>query len=296
VPHYFQRKVIWIRLLAASLLVLLAPIVLLLMLCVRMTSPGPALFRQKRLGQYGREFSLLKLRTMYQDAEAVSGPALCQPGDSRITPFGRLLRSLHLDELPQLWNVVRGQMCLVGPRPERPEIIALNQLRELVPGFELRTQVLPGVTGLAQINLPPDVDAASVIPKVELDLEYIETASWGLDLRILLCTGLRMLGVRHGLAVGWLKLGRHVEVGREVRSLPDSAAAAVGHPTSSPSNNGAQHVAYQTLLGVGSSTNGHHAQLLAEMEEADSEGRNGFGWEADTLIGAPAPISASKPR
>jgi hypothetical protein len=118
------------------------------------------------------------------------------------------LRFLHLDELPQLINVVRGEMCLVGPRPERPEIIIRHGLNEIVPDFIQRTKVLPGVTGLAQINLPADLSAECVIPKVELDLEYIRSANAGLDLRILLCTAMRMVGIRHGRAVRLLRLNR----------------------------------------------------------------------------------------
>jgi hypothetical protein len=148
---------------------------------------------------------------MYCNAEDISGPMLCQPGDSRITPLGRLMRFLHIDELPQLINVMRGEMCLVGPRPERPEIITKHRLREKVPGFSDRTRVRPGVTGLAQINLPADVTADCVIPKVRLDLEYIRTADAGLDFRILLCTALRMLGVRHGRAVRMLGLQRNIQ-------------------------------------------------------------------------------------
>jgi lipopolysaccharide/colanic/teichoic acid biosynthesis glycosyltransferase len=217
VPKFFALNALWGRPLGAILLVLFSPLILLLILAVRLTSPGPALFRQKRVGRNGQEFKILKIRTMYRDAEAVSGPKLCQPGDSRMTPVGRLLRVLHLDELPQLVNVMRGEMSIVGPRPERPEIIARNNLLEKVPGFAQRTKVLPGVTGLAQINLPPDVDAESVIPKVQLDLEYIRTASVGLELRILACTALRMLGVRHGYAVNFFRLGRPTRVSRNTQ-------------------------------------------------------------------------------
>jgi lipopolysaccharide/colanic/teichoic acid biosynthesis glycosyltransferase len=217
VSAYFARKAVWMRWLGAVLLALFSPIILLIMLIVRLTSPGPALFRQTRLGRDGRVFQILKIRTMYCNAEAVTGPTLCQPGDSRMTPVGRLLRLFHLDELPQLINVVRGEMCLVGPRPERPEIIARNRLRALVPGFDERTKVLPGVTGLAQINLPADVDAESVIPKVKLDLEYIETATAGLDLRVLTCTALRMMGVRQGRAVRLLGLLRRNRLSRATR-------------------------------------------------------------------------------
>jgi lipopolysaccharide/colanic/teichoic acid biosynthesis glycosyltransferase len=196
--------------LAVFLLVGFSPIILLSMLLVRITSSGPALFRQTRLGKDGRLFEVLKIRTMYCNAEDLSGPVLCQPGDSRITPIGKLLRFLHLDELPQLVNVVRGEMCLVGPRPERPAIIARHRLNDIVPGFAERTKVLPGVTGLAQINLPADQTAESVIPKVQLDLEYISSSNVSLDLRILLCTAMRMIGVRHGRAVRLLGLHRSI--------------------------------------------------------------------------------------
>ena len=208
IPNYFERKRIVMQIVGAALLVCFAPLILLTMLLVRLTSRGPALIWQTRLGCGGRQFEVVKIRTMYYDAEDVSGPILCQPGDSRITPVGRFLRFVHMDELPQLWNVARGEMCLVGPRPERPEIIARHKLPERVPNFHDRTRVLPGVTGLAQINLPADQSAECVILKVQLDREYIATASANLDMRILLCTALRMLGVRHGRALRLLRVGR----------------------------------------------------------------------------------------
>jgi lipopolysaccharide/colanic/teichoic acid biosynthesis glycosyltransferase len=207
-PKYFVRKALWMRVLAGLLLVGCSPVMLLAMLLVCLTSPGPALFRQTRLGKDGKLFEVLKIRTMYRDAEKLCGPTLCRPGDSRITPVGRSLRFLHLDELPQLINVVRGEMCLIGPRPERPEIILRHRLRETIPGFVERTNVLPGVTGLAQINLPADQTAQCVIPKVKLDLEYIQSANASLDFRILLCTAMRMVGIRHGRAVRLLGLSR----------------------------------------------------------------------------------------
>lgn len=212
VPDYFDHKVIGMRALGATLLVAFSPIMLICILLVRLTSRGQAIYRQTRVGKNDQLFNLYKIRTMYADCENVSGPVLCQPGDSRVTPVGRVLRFLHLDELPQLINVARGEMCLVGPRPERPEIITRHKLREIVPGFAERTKVLPGVTGLAQINLPADVSADCVKPKVQLDLEYIETASWGMDLRILLCTAFRMIGVRHGRAVRLFGLVRNMPV------------------------------------------------------------------------------------
>ncbi|QEG36047.1 sugar transferase [Bythopirellula goksoeyrii] len=214
VPAYFTKKVLWMRLLGACLLVLFSPLILLCMLLVKLTSAGPALLRQTRLGKDDQPFEILKIRSMYRNAEHLAGPVLCQPRDSRITPVGKVLRFLHLDELPQLINVARGEMCLIGPRPERPEIIEKHQLLEKVPGFAERTKVLPGVTGLAQINLSADVSAECVIPKVKLDREYITTANMWLDLRILLCTFLRMAGIRHGHAAKFFHLNRSVELGQ----------------------------------------------------------------------------------
>jgi lipopolysaccharide/colanic/teichoic acid biosynthesis glycosyltransferase len=183
------------RLLAGALLVLAAPLIGGLVLLVRLTSRGPGIFRQTRVGQGGRIFTMYKLRSMRIDAEAGRGPTWSGGvEDPRITPLGYWLRRLHLDELPQLWNVVRGEMALIGPRPERPEFVQF--LADQIPGYLDRLAVPPGITGLAQINLPPDTDLASVQRKLILDCEYIRTASPWLDLRILLCTALRMVWIK----------------------------------------------------------------------------------------------------
>ena len=220
------------RLLGGVLLIGFTPLILMCVLLVKLTSRGPALYRQTRLGKDGRPFEILKIRTMTCDAETESGAVLCTVGDSRITPVGRVLRFLHLDELPQLVNVMRGEMCLVGPRPERPEIIAKHRLDEYVPGFCERMHVLPGVTGLAQINLPADISADCVIPKVALDREYVATASAVLDLQILACTAFRMLGVRHGRAVRLFGVRRHVMM-PETSGGMEAAAVASAAPKSS---------------------------------------------------------------
>jgi lipopolysaccharide/colanic/teichoic acid biosynthesis glycosyltransferase len=183
------------RLLAAVLLVLAAPLIGLLVLLVRLTSRGPGIFAQTRVGQGGRIFTMYKLRSMRIDAESRSGPTWSGGvGDPRVTPLGYWLRRLHLDELPQLWNVVQGDMALIGPRPERPEFVQF--LADHIPGYLDRLAVPPGITGLAQINLPPDTDLASVQRKLILDCEYIRTASLWLDLRILLCTALRVVWIK----------------------------------------------------------------------------------------------------
>ncbi|MCC6493245.1 MAG: sugar transferase [Pirellulales bacterium] len=208
VADYFKRKRRVMRLVGLLMLLGATPAIALLCLLVRLTSRGPAIFRQVRTGLDGQPFEIWKLRTMYLDAEKATGPVWCSVNDSRITPLGKGLRFLHLDELPQLINVARGEMDLIGPRPERPEIIASQQLLERVAAYGHRFSVLPGVTGLAQINLPADQTIESVHRKVELDVEYLTSASLGLDLRILACTALRMLGVRHGIAVRLFRLDR----------------------------------------------------------------------------------------
>jgi lipopolysaccharide/colanic/teichoic acid biosynthesis glycosyltransferase len=190
-PPYFRWKAVLDRVLAALLLVPALPMIGLLILLVRLTSRGPGIYRQIRVGQGGWTFAMYKIRTMRHDAEAASGPVWALARDPRITPVGRLLRRLHLDELPQLLNVLKGDLSLVGPRPERPEFV--HVLAEAIPGYVNRLVVPPGVTGLAQLNLPPDSDLMSVRRKLVLDREYIEQAGLLLDTRLLCCTSLRML-------------------------------------------------------------------------------------------------------
>jgi lipopolysaccharide/colanic/teichoic acid biosynthesis glycosyltransferase len=180
-------------LLAAVLLVLLAPLMLIAALAVRLTSRGPVFYSQVRVGLGGRLFHILKLRTMIHNCEAASGARWAVPGDSRVTPVGRVLRATHLDELPQLFNVLRGDMSLVGPRPERPEFIP--GLAQAIPHYRERLLVRPGVTGLAQVQLPPDTDLNSVRRKLACDLYYIRCMGLWLDLRIILCTAWKSLGI-----------------------------------------------------------------------------------------------------
>jgi lipopolysaccharide/colanic/teichoic acid biosynthesis glycosyltransferase len=209
VPAYLTLKAWPTRIVGAILLIVASPVILTLVMLVRCTSRGPGLYRQTRTGRHGKEFTMYKIRTMYIDAESVTGPTWSVPGDSRITLVGRILRLLHLDELPQLINVARGDMDLIGPRPERPQFV--KWLASEIPGYRERWRVLPGVTGLAQINLPPDETLESVRKKLALDCLYIDSAGLGLDLRILICTFLRMLGIRHGRAVRWLGLTYDVD-------------------------------------------------------------------------------------
>lgn len=180
--------------LAAGLLLAALPVMLACMLLVRFTSRGPALYTQSRVGQGGRVFTLYKIRTMQHDCEKQTGPQWSPPNDPRITPLGRVLRKLHLDELPQLWNVLRGDMSLIGPRPERPEIV--KRLRDSVPGYDRRHAVKPGITGFAQVHLPPDTCLRSVKNKLVYDLFYIRNRSAVMELYILFATGLKLFGLK----------------------------------------------------------------------------------------------------
>jgi lipopolysaccharide/colanic/teichoic acid biosynthesis glycosyltransferase len=175
------------------LAVLTAPIILIAMVLVRLTSKGPSIYTQVRLGRGNRSYTIYKIRTMYQNCEADSGPKWSTKGDSRVTRVGRFLRSTHIDELPQLWNVLRGEMSLVGPRPERPEIA--TNLELVIPCYGERLQVRPGLTGLAQVQLPPDASLADVRRKLACDLYYIRYADFWLDFRILLSTGTYVMGI-----------------------------------------------------------------------------------------------------
>jgi len=171
---------------SALVLVLGAPVWLALAGLVRATSPGPAIFRQTRVGRHGKPFTMLKFRTMVDDAERHTGPVWAEHGDKRITPVGRWLRKLRLDEIPQMWNVLVGQMSLVGPRPERPYFV--EQLVDRIPLYSRRHRVQPGVTGLAQVKWRYDADLDDVRQKLKYDLFYIETMSLGLDAKILFRT------------------------------------------------------------------------------------------------------------
>ncbi len=171
---------------ACALFVLLGPVLLIAGLLVRLTSRGPVIYSQKRVGRHGREFVIHKLRTMVHECESLTGPRWSTPGDPRITPVGRVLRKLHIDEFPQLWNVFKGDMSLIGPRPERPEFT--NELVSAVPGYAERLAVRPGITGLAQVHLPPDTGLAGVRKKLIHDVYYIDHVGLSLDLRILVST------------------------------------------------------------------------------------------------------------
>jgi lipopolysaccharide/colanic/teichoic acid biosynthesis glycosyltransferase len=189
--------------LAATALVICAPVMLAVALLVKLTSPGPVIYKQTRVGldrrnlwdrtvdgrravDYGgRLFTIYKFRTMTADPGATQ-QVWARPGDARITTLGRILRKYRLDELPQLVNVLKGDMNVVGPRPEQPRIFV--ELREQVAGYQLRQRVLPGITGWAQINHHYDRSIEDVRTKVVYDLQYIEKQSLAHDLKIVVQT------------------------------------------------------------------------------------------------------------
>ncbi len=182
--------------LALPLLLLAWPFILFGWLAVKLTSRGPGFYAQTRVGRGGRPFTLYKIRTMRHECERLSGPCWSVPGDPRVLAVGRFLRRAHIDELPQLWNVVRGDMSLVGPRPERPEF--LPQLEKAVPHYRDRLLVRPGVTGLAQVLTPSDSDLDSVRRKLAYDRDYLRRLGFWLDVRLVLATAWHLLGLRPG--------------------------------------------------------------------------------------------------
>jgi lipopolysaccharide/colanic/teichoic acid biosynthesis glycosyltransferase len=153
---------------------------------VKLTSDGPAIYRQTRTGRHGRPFTMYKFRTMEDDAERHTGPVWASKEDPRYTPIGRRLRALRLDEIPQLWNVLKGEMSLVGPRPERPYFV--DKLAREIPLYSRRHRVQPGVTGLAQVKWRYDQNLEDVRQKLKYDLFYIENMSLRMDFQILLQT------------------------------------------------------------------------------------------------------------
>jgi sugar transferase (PEP-CTERM system associated) len=169
--------------LALIALVVTAPVALAAAAVVKLTSPGGVLYRQDRVGLNGRVFTIYKLRTMRADAEAGTGPIWSTLNDARVTPVGRFLRKTRVDELPQLWNVLRGDMSFVGPRPERPQFVA--QLTAAIPFFSQRHVLKPGITGWAQIHHSYAASVEDSIEKLQFDLYYIKNLSLWLDVLIL---------------------------------------------------------------------------------------------------------------
>jgi len=167
-------------------LFILSPLISLAAVLIRLNSSGPIVYRQNRLGKDGKIFRIYKLRTMYQNAEKGTGAVWARENDPRITPVGRMLRKTHIDEIPQLLNVLKGEMSIVGPRPERPELV--RDLKAVICDYEKRLQVKPGITGLAQVWHKYDETIQDVRKKIKFDLLYIRKMCLLADLRILVST------------------------------------------------------------------------------------------------------------
>jgi len=189
----FVLKSLMDRLIAGVLLIPSLPVLGIAALLIKATSSGPMLFRQRRVGQDGQVFTLYKLRSMLNNAEATTGAVLARQGDPRVTVIGRLLRESRIDEIPQLFNVINGTMSLVGPRPERPEFV--TEYSRTIPGYTERHQVKPGLTGLAQVNgeyhTTPEY-------KLKYDLAYIYNYSLWLDVRIMV-ESIKVMLTRRGI-------------------------------------------------------------------------------------------------
>lgn len=173
-------------LLASFFLLLASPIFLLLPLLITLTSPGPVFYRQERVGWNGRRFTMLKFRSMVQNAESGGAPVWARENDPRVTPLGRLMRQFRLDELPQLLNVLLGNMSFVGPRPERPQFVEL--LRNIIPYYNLRHTVKPGITGWAQVKFRYGASVEDAAEKLQYDLYYVKHMSVAFDFLIALKT------------------------------------------------------------------------------------------------------------
>jgi sugar transferase (PEP-CTERM system associated) len=169
-----------------ALLVLTMPVVLVTAMLIKLESPGPAFYRQRRVGLYNQPFDILKLRSMRQDAEVAGKAVWAEKDDPRITRIGRFIRKVRIDELPQTWTVLKGEMSFIGPRPERPEFV--QSLEQQLPFYAERHMIKPGITGWAQINYPYGASIEDARHKLEYDLYYSKNYSPFLDLLILLQT------------------------------------------------------------------------------------------------------------
>lgn len=185
---YWERvaKRVLDMIISAFLLIVLSPLMVVLALLVRMTSPGPAIYRQQRVGRKDQLFTIYKFRTMVNHAEAVSGPKWAEDDDPRVTPIGKFMRKTRLDELPQFFNVLKGDMSLVGPRPERPYFV--EQFKKEIPLYSRRHRIRPGITGWAQVKWKYDSTFDDVREKTKFDLFYVENISLRMDFKILINT------------------------------------------------------------------------------------------------------------
>jgi exopolysaccharide biosynthesis polyprenyl glycosylphosphotransferase len=170
---------------SAIMLIVMSPLFLLIALVVKLDSPGPVIYKQERVGLWGRTFNILKFRSMYKNSEA-DVPQLSQVGDNRITRVGRFLRKYRLDEMPQFWNILKGEMSIVGPRPERPYFVA--QIMEKAPYYCLLYKVRPGLTSWGPVKVGYTDTMDKMLQRLMYDISYTENMSLVLDIKILLRT------------------------------------------------------------------------------------------------------------
>lgn len=177
-------------------LLIASPLLIVTGMAVKITSSGPVFYTQVRVGKDGRFFNIIKFRTMRADAEFQTGPVWTKKNDSRVTTIGRFLRETHIDELPQLINVLKGDMSIIGPRPERPHFV--DMLNEEIHGYTRRLDVKPGITGLAQCYCKYDETISDVKRKLRYDVLYIKNKCWRLDMEIVWRTlNISLLGEKH---------------------------------------------------------------------------------------------------
>jgi lipopolysaccharide/colanic/teichoic acid biosynthesis glycosyltransferase len=177
-------------------LLIASPLLIVTGIAIKITSSGPVFYTQARVGKDGRLFNIIKFRTMHADAESQTGPVWTKKNDSRITTIGRFLRETHIDELPQLINVLKGDMATIGPRPERPHFV--DMLNDEIQGYTRRLDVKPGITGLAQCYCKYDETITDVRRKLRYDVLYIKNKCWRLDVQIIWRTlSISLLGGEH---------------------------------------------------------------------------------------------------
>ena len=189
-----EMKRLFDIILSSIFLILLSPFLLIVIAVIKLTSSGPVIFSQVRVGKNGKLFTMYKFRSMNQYAEKDTGPVWAQNDDPRITPIGSFLRRTHIDEIPQFFNVIKGDMSIIGPRPERPHFV--DKLKEELPDYQNRLQIRPGITGLAQVSHRYDQSIEDVQKKLHYDLQYInglEKKSWRNEFSIILNTFTLML-------------------------------------------------------------------------------------------------------
>ena len=184
--HFREFKRFFDNIIAGAGIVMAAPVIFFTAIIIKIVSPGPVFYKQERVGRYGEVFYIYKMRTMKLNAEEFTGPVWAKENDPRLIRCGKLIRKTHIDELPQLFNVLRGEMSIVGPRPERPKFV--EELSGKICDYSKRIKVRPGITGLAQVRNQYDETLRDVRKKVKYDLIYIREMCLMVDLRILLRT------------------------------------------------------------------------------------------------------------